>query len=162
MKHKNITILVADDDTESLRSISSVLLAEGYKLALVSKGESIYKAIEENNIDLILLEIFLQGSSNGFEICKKLKSNEKTKDIPVVFLSARTNEEVIVEGFSTGGVDFITKPFYKEELLIRVRNQIKQKLLSEELSERIKYLEHSRSEFRKWLHSLANTIEDSK
>lgn len=162
MKKKNFTILVADNDTESLRSLSSILLAEGYKLALVSNGESVFKSVEENNIDLFLLEIFLHGSLSGFDICRRLKSNVRTKDIPVVFLSAKTEEVVVLEAFRTGGNDFIAKPFYKEELLIRVNNQIRQKFLSEELSEKIKYLEHSRSELRKWLDSLANTLEHFK
>jgi len=162
MKNKDFTILVADDNTENLRMVSTILLAEGYKLALVHDGEGVMKITEENKIDLILLDILMPGSMNGFQVCRSLKNSAKTKDIPVIFLSAKSDGEDIIEGFKIGGADFIAKPFNKEELLARVSNHIRLKFLLDELNARIKYLEHSRADFMKWLHGLANSIEPTK
>jgi PleD family two-component response regulator len=162
MKNKDFTILVADDNTENLRIVSTMLISEGYKLALVHDGEGVLTIIEENRIDLILLDIIMPGSMNGFQVCRKLKSNPKTRGIPVIFLSAKTDGEDIIEGFKAGGADFITKPFNREELLARVSNNLKQKFLIDELNARIKYLEHSRADFMKWLHGLASSIEPNK
>jgi two-component system, sensor histidine kinase and response regulator len=162
MKNKDFTILVADDNTENLRLVSTILLSEGYKLALVHDGDGVMKVLEENKIDLILLDILMPGSMDGFQVCRNLKSNPKTKEIPVIFLSSRTEAEDIIEGFSIGGADFIAKPFKRQELLARVSNHLNLKFLIDELNARIKYLEHSRADFMKWLHGLANSIEPSK
>ncbi|MBK7710191.1 MAG: response regulator [Bacteroidales bacterium] len=120
------------------------------------------RVTEENKIDLILLDILMPGDLNGYQVCRVLKNNSKTKDIPVIFLSAKTDGEDIIEGFKIGGSDFIAKPFDKLELLARVGNHIKQKFLIDELNDRIKYLEHSRADFMSWLHGLANSIEPVK
>ena len=162
MRNKDFTILVADDNTENLRMVSTILLSEGYKLALVHDGDGVLRITDENKIDLILLDILMPGPMNGFQVCRLLKNNIKTKDIPVIFLSARSDGEDIIEGFKIGGADFITKPFDKQELLARVANHIRQKFLIDELNDRIKYLEHSRADFMSWLHGLANSIEPIK
>jgi PleD family two-component response regulator len=162
MRNKDFTILVADYNTENLRLLSTILLAEGYKLALVHDGDGVIRITEENKIDLILLEILVPGTLNGFQVCRLLKNNSKTKDIPVIFLSSKNSGEDLIEGFKIGGADFICKPFEKSELLARVGNHIKQKFLIDELNERIRYLEHSRADFMSWLHGLANSIEPVK
>ncbi len=159
MKNKDFTILVADDNTENLRMVSAILLSEGYKLALVHDGEEVMKIVDENKIDLILLDILIPGAMDGFQVCRNLKKNLRTQDIPVIFLSSRHESEDIIEGFSIGGADFITKPFSRQELLARVNNHLKQKFVIDELNARIKYLEHTRADFMKWLHGLANSIE---
>ena len=125
MNNKDFTILVTDDNNENLRIVTLILISEGYMLALAQDGESALKIIEENKIDLILLDILMPGSLNGFDVCRRLKNNLKTKHIPVIFLSAQTNTENIVEGFKIGGNDYITKPFNKEELLARVGAHLK-------------------------------------
>jgi two-component system, sensor histidine kinase and response regulator len=159
MKNKDFTILVADDNTENLRLVSTILLSEGYKLALVHDGDEVMKIIDENKIDLILLDILMPGAMDGFQVCRNLKKNPRTQDIPVIFLSSRRETDDILEGFNIGGADFISKPFSRQELLARVNNHLKQKFIIDELNTRIKYLEHSRADFMKWLHSLANSIE---
>jgi DNA-binding response OmpR family regulator len=125
MNNKDFTILVTDDNKENLRIVTLILLSEGYMLALAQNGENALKIIEENEIDLILLDIQMPGSLNGFDVCRRLKNNLKTKHIPVIFLSAKTTTEDIVEGFKIGGNDYITKPFNKEELLARVGAHLK-------------------------------------
>jgi PleD family two-component response regulator len=162
MKTKDFTILVADDNTENLRMMSSLLLTEGYKLALAHDGEGVIKTTEENKIDLILMNIVMPGTINGFQVCTSLKNNLKTKEIPVIFISDSSDGNDIIEGFRTGGADFISKPFNKPELLARVSNHIKVKYIIDELNSRIKYLEHSRADFMKWLYGLANSIEPVK
>lgn len=123
----DIHILVVDDNQENLRVVSNYLKDKGYKLALALDGKSAFKILEENKIDLILLDIMMPGM-DGFEVCKKLKDNEKTIEIPIIFLTARTDTDDIVKGFKIGGVDYITKPFKKEELWARVTNHIQLKL----------------------------------
>ena len=162
MKSKMFTILVVDDDTETLRMVSTILLAEGYKLALANDGEGALKIIEKNIVDLILLDIILPGSMDGFEVCRGLKDKPETSGIPIIFLSGLSDADIIVKGFRAGGIDYIKKPINKEELLVRVNAHIKMKFLSDELNGRLYYLEHSRSEIMKWLHSLANSIEPSQ
>jgi PleD family two-component response regulator len=162
MKTKDFTVLIADDNTENLRLMSSLLLAEGYKLALANDSESVVKTTEEAKIDLILMNIAIPGSINGFKVCANLKNNLKTKEIPVIFMSDNTDGDEIVEGFRTGGVDFISKPFNKPELLARVSNHIKVKNIIDDLNYRINYLENSRADFMKWLYGLANSIEPVK
>jgi PleD family two-component response regulator len=162
MKNKDFTILIADDNTETLRVVSTILLSEGYKLALVHDGEGALKIIEENRIDLILLEIMMPGKFNGFDVCRNLKKEARTRDIPVIFMSARCDGEDIIEGFRVGCADFIPKPFNRQELLARVSNHIRMKYIIDQLNDRIKYLEHSRADFMNWLHGLANSIEPIK
>jgi DNA-binding response OmpR family regulator len=139
MKNQDFNILVTDDNKETLRMIALILLYEGYMLALAQNGENALKIIEENEIDLILLDIQMPGSLNGFDVCRRLKSNRKTKNIPVIFLSAQTDTKNTVKGFKAGGVDFITKPVHKEELLARVNTQVKLKSFTDELNNRVNY-----------------------
>jgi PleD family two-component response regulator len=159
MKTKDFTILVADDDTEYLRLMSGMLLAEGYKLAMAHDGEGVFITTKELKIDLILMDTAMSGSMNGFQICSCLKNNLNTKDIPVIFLSEKTDGDEIIEGFRTGGADFVSKPYNKQELLSRVNNHLNIKFIIDELNARIKYLEHSRADFMKWLYGLENSRE---
>ncbi|MFZ4401751.1 MAG: hybrid sensor histidine kinase/response regulator [Bacteroidales bacterium] len=121
--NKDLYILAVDDNQENLRIISNFLKDEGYKIALAMDGISALKILEENNIDLILLDIMMP-EMDGFEVCKKVKANPETKEIPIVFLTAKNQTEDIVEGFKIGAVDYIIKPFKKDELLIRVKNHL--------------------------------------
>lgn len=118
-----INILVVDDNQPNLKVVSSFLKIEGYNIALALDGFSALKVLDENRIDLILLDIMMPGM-DGFETCRKMKQNEKLKEIPVIFLTAKNQTQDMVEGFKAGGVDYITKPFNRDELLIRVKNHL--------------------------------------
>lgn len=121
--NEDLYILAVDDNQENLRIISNFLKDEGYKIALALDGNSALKILEENSIDLILLDIMMP-EIDGFEVCKRVKANPKTKEIPIIFLTAKNQTEDIVDGFKIGAVDYIIKPFKKDELMIRVKNHL--------------------------------------
>lgn len=120
---ERINILVVDDNQPNLKVVSSSLKMEGYNIALAMDGPGALKVLDENKIDLILLDIMMPGM-DGLEVCRIIKQNEKLREIPIIFLTAKSQTEDIVEGFKAGGVDYVTKPFIRDELLIRIKNQI--------------------------------------
>ena len=116
-------ILLVDDTPNNLRLLSELLSAQGYKVRSVTNGQTALKAALAKLPDIILLDINMPVM-NGYEVCEKLKSEEITRVIPVIFLSALDETIDKVKAFSVGGVDYITKPFQIEEVLIRVENQL--------------------------------------
>jgi DNA-binding response OmpR family regulator len=139
-------ILVVDDNQDNLKVVSSLLKERGYKIALALDGYSALKVLENENIDLILLDIMMPGM-DGFEVCRRLKENEKLKEIPIVFLTAVADTEDIVEGFRLGGVDYVTKPFRMEELLARVNTHIQLKITHDMLKAYAEEYKESRDFF---------------
>ncbi len=124
MPDKNqFSILVVDDNKENLKVVSNFLKNEGYQIALALNADDAMNILRNNSIDLILLDVMMPGT-DGFTMCRMLKQNEQLADIPVIFLTAKTETSDLVEGFESGGVDYITKPFQKEELVARVNNHI--------------------------------------
>lgn len=115
-------ILVVDDQANNLKVISSVL-GESYTLSFANNGTNALKILSNLTPDLVLLDVMMP-EMDGYEVCRHIKSNEKTKDIPVIFLTAKTDIEDIVKAFSAGAVDYITKPFNIMELKVRVSNHI--------------------------------------
>ncbi len=122
MKH-GCTILVVDDDSESLTLLTGILTAEGYHVRPADSGELALASIAAKAPELILLDIRMPGV-DGFEVCRRLKGRQETRDIPLVFLSAAREVEERVEGLRLGAVDFISKPFQHDELLARVRTHL--------------------------------------
>ncbi|MDP8964848.1 MAG: response regulator, partial [Cyanobacteriota bacterium] len=116
-------ILLVDDNRENLRLLSTMLSDCGYKVRKAINGSLALRAIEVTKPDLILLDINMPDF-NGYEVCKKLKSHQQTADIPVIFISALDEVLDKVKAFEVGGVDYITKPFELQEVLIRVKNQL--------------------------------------
>ena len=99
------------------------LVKAGKKVKVFDVSKNMIEKAKECHPDLILLDIMMPGI-DGFETCRRLKSNEETQNIPIIFLKAKTEEEDIVQGFELGAADYITKPFKQEEVLVRVRNQL--------------------------------------
>ncbi len=116
-------ILIVDDKQANLRLLSEALNEQGYKVRCVINGQRCLKAVRTIPPDLILLDIMMP-EMDGYEVCQKLKADREIREIPVIFLSAL--DEVIdkVRAFEVGGVDYITKPFQLEEVLVRVENQL--------------------------------------
>jgi PAS domain S-box-containing protein len=112
-----------DDTLENLRLLSKMLSAQGYKTRAVKTGLEAIASVNAELPDLILLDIRLPDIS-GYEVCTTLKANEKTSVVPVVFLSALNETEEKLRGFAVGGVDYITKPFASEEVLVRVQTYL--------------------------------------
>jgi diguanylate cyclase (GGDEF)-like protein/PAS domain S-box-containing protein len=121
-KHK-ANILVVDDKPENLRLLAQTLTKEGYEIRGVINGVMALRAASTIRPDLILLDINMP-EMNGYEVCRHLKTDAHTKDIPVIFLSANNNSIDKVTAFEVGGVDYINKPFQIEEVLARIKNQL--------------------------------------
>ncbi len=117
-------VLLVDDTPENLRLLRQTLEVEGYSILVASGGEAAIKIARNAHPDLILLDVQMPGI-DGFETCRLLKRESVTQDIPVIFVTARTETESVVKGFQTGGVDYIVKPFQSEEVLARVRTHLK-------------------------------------
>ncbi|NJM14273.1 MAG: response regulator [Bacteroidales bacterium] len=155
---QNIHILIVDDNQENLRVVSNYLKDNGYKLALAQDGINALEIVKNNKIDLILLDIMMPDM-DGFEVCEKLKENPDTKNIPVIFLTAKTDTEDIVKGFHMGGVDYITKPFKKEELYARVNNHVELKLMRDYLRQLAKENKGSRNAMMNMLLDFGKLID---
>ncbi|NIM11457.1 MAG: response regulator [Candidatus Aminicenantes bacterium] len=126
------SILIVDDMPQNLQVLVNILREKDYKISVAPGGR---KALEMVNIflpDLILLDIVMP-QPDGFQVCKKLKASPKTKDIPIIFLSAKTETEDIVKGFELGAVDYVTKPFKKAELLARISTHLELRKAREEI-----------------------------
>ncbi len=121
----NMTILMVDDTPDNIRILNELL--SDFKRKVAVNGEKALKiAFGDHKPDLILLDINMPGMS-GLEVCKALKKEESTADIPIIFLTAQTDKATTIEGFKLGANDYITKPFDPDELMMRVKTQLKLK-----------------------------------
>jgi len=125
-------ILIVDDSPENLRVLRQALEPEGYSILIATNGESALRIAQNATPDLILLDIQMPGI-DGYETCQRLKHNEQTQSIPVVFVTAQSETHSIVEGFKVGGVDYILKPFQNEEVLARTHTHLKISRLAREV-----------------------------
>ncbi|MCB9481109.1 MAG: response regulator [Desulfobacteraceae bacterium] len=132
LNEKEPLVMAVDDNSKNLQVVGKILGKNGYNLSLVGDGQTALKLAKEKQPDLILLDIMMPVM-DGFEVCSLLKKDEITKNIPVIFLTAKTGEDDIVKGFETGGVDYITKPFNHRELLARVNTHVELKRSREEI-----------------------------
>ncbi len=143
----NNTILIVDDNPINMKLAVSVLQSYNFNILVSMNGESCLKQARENSPDIILLDVLMPGI-DGFETCKRLKANPKTKDIPVIFMTALSDTEDKITGFEMGAVDYVTKPIKIDEVLARVKVHIqlrqltktlkkKNVLLQEEIKQRI-------------------------
>lgn len=129
-------ILVADGTTAHLRLLTNVLTTQGYTVQTVPDGEQVLRFVESILPDLILLDAGLPGM-DGYEVCRRLKADEKTRSIPVIFISVLHDERDKVKGFQAGGVDYITMPFQQDEVLARVNIHLRLRELTEGLEQKI-------------------------
>jgi len=128
-------ILVVDDTPANLRLLAGILNGNGYKVRPVPNGELALSAAKGMPPDLILLDIMMP-EMNGYEVCEKIKADERTRDIPVIFISAINDVLDKVKAFAVGGVDYITKPFQMEEVLVRVETHLAMCHLQKKLQEK--------------------------
>ena len=114
----NYLVLIVDDNANNLRLLGSMLSRNGYKIALATNGQECLNFMEKQIPDLIFLDIMMPDI-NGFDVCKTLKANKRTAITPIIFLSALSNTKQIVKAFESGGSDYVTKPFSKDEIIAR-------------------------------------------
>lgn len=119
---KKDLILVVDDHPNNLKVVGTILGAE-YSISFANNGENALKLLEHNHPSLILLDIMMPGI-DGFEVCRRIKENPRLKQIPVIFLTARSDTDTLVKGFQAGAVDFIAKPFNIQEITVRVSTHL--------------------------------------
>lgn len=143
-------ILLVDDTPDNLRLLSAMLSDQGYDVRSVKNGSAALMGIQAQAPDLVLLDITMPGM-NGYEVCERLKANADTQEIPVIFISALNEVFDKVKAFSVGGVDYISKPFQVEEVIVRVENQLKLRRLQVALQERNSRLEIAEAELRRAL-----------
>ncbi len=122
-KHSRGNILIVDDTPENLTILRQILTEDGYRVRPALSGEIALKTIQADLPDLILLDIVMP-EMNGYEVCAKIKAEEATCDIPIIFISALNEIEDKMKAFSEGGVDYISKPFNTKEVLSRVNTHI--------------------------------------
>jgi putative two-component system response regulator len=152
-------LLVVDDTPASLKLLTELLHAEGYAVRSAISGELALRAALQDPPELILLDIKMP-ELDGFEVCRRLKAQPATQDVPIIFVSAlsETTEKVI--GFELGAVDFVTKPYQREELLMRVRTHLEitrlRNRLEQLVEERTRALRNSMLAF---ITAMAATVE---
>ena len=161
ISHKG-DILVVDDRADNLRLLSTLLTEQGYKVRKVIKGEFTFDVVNVNPPDLILLDIMMP-KINGFEVCQQLKSSQHTRGIPIIFLSASNEPLDKVKAFSTGGEDYITKPFEISEVVARIEHQLRLVRLQRQLREQNQQLQAEVTERQKAeaaLQQINNELEE--
>jgi len=116
-----MTILVVDDTEANIDMLLAIL--KEYDVIPATSGEDALSLLEQEKVDLVLLDIIMP-EMDGFEVCRQIKKNKDTTDIPVIFITAKDDEESIEEAYKIGGVDYITKPFRPRELMARVKTHL--------------------------------------
>lgn len=116
-------VLIVDDSVVNLLLLSKMLMIKGYTVETATNGKKALEAIQANLPNVILLDVRMP-EMDGYELCKILKSDPVTSEIPIIFLSSLDDVLTKIEAFQAGGIDYITKPFYPEEIVVRIQNQI--------------------------------------
>ncbi|KAM3097461.1 response regulator [Phormidesmis sp. 146-35] len=140
-------LLVVDDTPDNLRLLVGLLTQQGYKVRPVTSGKLALTAAQGFPPDLILLDINMPDM-DGYEVCQRLKQSDRTREIPVIFLSALTDVFDKVKAFSVGGVDYITKPFQVEEVIARIRTHLALRSLQSNLQQKNQDLAETLEELR--------------
>jgi len=123
-KSNKSKILIVDDIPKNIQLVANILKEEGYNLSFAKNGKTAIQRCSAVEFDLILLDVMMPDM-DGFEVCGILKEDAKNKDIPIIFLTGKTDTLSIIKGFEIGGVDYVTKPFNSTELKVRVKTHIK-------------------------------------
>ncbi|MGB8702327.1 MAG: response regulator [Thermosynechococcaceae cyanobacterium] len=155
-------LLIVDDTPDNLRLLSSTLTERGYKVRSVINGAMALMGAQAAPPDLIMLDIKMPDM-DGYEVCQRLKENPQTREIPVIFISALDEVFDKVKAFTSGGVDYIQKPFQIEEVLARIENQLTIRRLQVQLLARNRQLQHTQADLEQALaheRSLKQRIEE--
>ncbi len=141
-ENREHTVLIVDDNPTNLGVLSNYLKHSGLRILVSRSGESALKRVEYVQPDIILLDIMMPDL-DGFETCRRLKADEATRDIPVIFMTALAESKDKVKGFEVGAVDYITKPLQHEEVLARVSTHLKIHSLTQDLQEQNQQLQET-------------------
>jgi len=150
---KRSNVLIVDDFYQNIRIVANILKRENYQMTFAQTGKSALECTKTKDFDLILMDIVLPNM-DGYEVCKALKKNSETKDVPVIFLTGKTDTESILKGFEIGASDYVTKPFNESELLARVKTHLKLKKARDIQNQLISEKENLISELQKALEEI--------
>jgi len=145
LHYQNYTILIIDDNPSNLGVIVDYLGEYGFEIVVAKNGEIGVKRAKIIQPELILLDVLMPGI-DGFETCRRLKADEKTGDIPVIFMTALDTQEDKVKGFEAGGVDYVTKPIQQEEVFARITTHLRIRDLTIHLNAKVEELTKTRQE----------------
>ncbi len=143
IEQRNNTILIIDDNAANIGVIVEYIKTYGFETVIARNGEMGLKRAKLVHPDIILLDVLMPGI-DGFETCRRLKADEATRTIPVIFMTALTDVEDKVKGFAVGGVDYVTKPVQQEEVLARIRTHLKIQAQNRQLQQQTVELNHAR------------------
>lgn len=129
---KQAIVLIVDDNPVNIRLLESILKPHGYMTATAASAADAFVFLEAARPDLILLDIMMPDV-NGYDAARRIKLSLELKDVPIIFLTAKTGTDDIVAGFEAGGVDYVTKPFNSRELLARIQTHVALKRAREEI-----------------------------
>ncbi len=141
------SILVVDDNPDNLRLLEKLLTEQHYKARLATSGSRALATVRKEAPDLILLDIMMPGM-DGFDVCRQLKSDEQTAQIPIIFISAVNETIDKVKAFSLGAVDYISKPFQEDEVLARVKTHLTLSILQRQMEKKNAELEKALAEIK--------------
>ncbi len=126
-------ILIVDDAPDNLSILGHILKQSDLQISIARGGEQAIELVRKNKPDLVLLDVKMPDM-DGYEVCRKLKADENTKDIPIIFITGLVETENIKKGFEAGAVDYVTKPFKEVEVICRIKTQLKLKKTQDEVA----------------------------
>jgi diguanylate cyclase (GGDEF)-like protein len=144
-------ILIVDDNPTNLSVLSQALKSAGFKVRVAMDGESAIEQVREELPELILLDVQMPGI-DGFETCSRIKADPDTRDLPIIFITAKADVESKIQGLSAGAVDYVTKPFQYEEVLARVRVHLHLRFLTRKVQEQAVALQQANHELQRLAH----------
>lgn len=151
------TILIVDDTPLNLHVIVESLEDRGYRILVATRGEEALKRVHYALPDLILLDVMMPDM-NGFDICRRLKAQPLTRNIPVIFMTALASVEDKVAGFAAGGIDYVTKPLHVEEVRARVDTHLGLRAMQKELEKRTAQLTTANQELEAFAYSVSHDL----
>ena len=155
---RGATVLIVDDKPQNLRLVSDFLAEQGFDLMLTRSGAQALKKVRLATPDLVLLDVRMP-ETDGFEVCRRLKADPQTADVPVIFMTAVDDTAHKVEGFRLGAVDYITKPIQREELLARIQHHLQLNRLQKELTVKSQDLALKNAELEAYAHTIAHSLK---
>jgi signal transduction histidine kinase len=152
-------VLIADDDRLNIRILGGILHGEGFELGEAASGEQALEVYATFQPDLVLLDVIMPGI-DGFETCRRLRTQYGAKCAPVVFITARSDSDDVVEGLGAGAVDYLPKPFKPKEVLARIRSHLHNRILSEQQEMLVEQLRQANQAKNKFLGMAAHDLRN--